>query len=103
MKMPFAPPSSAVPVRAFDPVTDEHPAHAEAGVAAERAVDAPPRTPRLAVNLGAPEQVRGLDPDDHGQLAGSDHAARLGRAVDEPEPPAPRTAVLGVDVVLHGA
>ena len=49
----------------------------------------------------AVQGLGGLDPQDHRQLAGLDHPARLARALHDPEPALAGPAPLGVDVVLQ--
>jgi hypothetical protein len=49
----------------------------------------------------AAEQLRGLHAHDHGDLPVVDHAARLERVLDDPEPALARPALLRVDVVLE--
>src|SRR4029079_10278719 len=83
------------------------PCHREDGPDAE-----PPRIADAAVDvmaaalrdvhlLAAAEQVGGLDPDQHRELAALDHVPRLARVVDEPEPTPALAAGLRVDVVLQ--
>src|SRR5215208_688401 len=83
------------------PVGDEHRADAEGPHALDAGVDVRPVALRLPLELAAAERVRGLDANDHGELAATNDAPRRPRGAHEAEPPPAATAALGVDVVLQ--
>src|SRR6185437_14170761 len=87
--------------RVVHPVGHEHGPDAEALVAADAPVDVTLRALRLRALQAAAEQVGGLDPDEHRELAARDHPACLRGVVDEPEPALPDAAALGIHVALQ--
>ena len=87
--------------RVVELVDQLHVADAELVDLVELLVDLGLGALRLVVLDAAVEQLGDLDPEHDGELALVDHAARLERVGDDPEPALARAAVLGVDVVLQ--
>src|SRR5215210_1961297 len=82
-------------------VDELHVADAHGVDLVEPAVDLVGRALGLVVVDAAVEELGDLDAEHHGELALVDHAPRLERGLDDPEPALARPAALGVDVVLE--